>query len=72
MEHIRNQSEPDVKTVCGYCGREFEIDENVVEKEVNGRTWRFCDEECYKEFLDKLHYRDDSDAEHDPDAMLPT
>lgn len=56
---IKNHLDPDVRTVCAYCGNEFEVDEVVIEKEIHGRTWRFCSEECYRDFLDHVDFQDE-------------
>jgi hypothetical protein len=56
---VKDHLERDVKTVCGYCGRVFEIDEVVVEREVNGRMWKFCDQKCYDDFMDALDFTDE-------------
>lgn len=56
---IKDHLEPDVKALCGYCGRNFDAGEVVVEREVNGRKWQFCNQECYDEFMDALHFKDE-------------
>lgn len=45
--------------VCGYCGRAFAANELAIEKEIHGRLWKFCSEECYNEFMDAIHFRDE-------------
>ncbi len=65
---VKDHYDYDVKTVCAYCGKEFEIDENVIEKTIHGRTWRFCSEACLTDFNDAIDYRDDAYDEEDADA----
>lgn len=66
---IKSHLERDVQTICGYCGKEFRIDEVYVERDIHGRTWRFCNEECYKNFVDAVDYAE-PDAEDAPTAVL--
>ena len=58
-EHaVRSHLEKDRKDVCAYCGREFLRGEVAIEKEINGRRWRFCGEEHLRDFMDAVHFRD--------------
>jgi YHS domain-containing protein len=44
---------------CGYCGQEFGPDEVVIERTLHGRNWRFCSEECYRDFVDASNFKDE-------------
>lgn len=56
---IGDHVERDIKTVCAYCGKQFEIDEIMIEREIHGRTWRFCSDDCFHNFLDAYDYVDE-------------
>ncbi len=68
---IKDHLDPDVKTQCAYCGRTFDIDEVVIEKEINGRAWKFCNDRCYQEFQDALDYRDEEFGDEEEGPRLP-
>ena len=44
---------------CAYCGQFFPPDEVVIERTINGRKWRFCSEECYRDFQDASNFKDE-------------
>lgn len=50
---------------CGYCGNPFSSHESRIEKEILGRKWVFCSEECLQDFRDASDYKDD-----DPDHRI--
>lgn len=54
-DHLEKPSEDE----CGYCGQLFGPDEVVIEKEINGKKWRFCTEQCYRDFLDASNFKDE-------------
>lgn len=54
---------------CGYCGQCFGPDDIVIEKEVYGREWRFCNDECYSEFMDASNFKDE-DLDGEPDIQV--
>lgn len=56
---IKDHLGDDVKDKCGYCGQLFGPEDIVIEKEVHGRKWCFCSEECYRDFLDASNFKDD-------------
>ncbi len=61
----------DEKDQCGYCGQCFGPDDIVVEKEIYGKEWRFCDEQCLKDFMDASNFKDENlDAETDIDFSI--
>lgn len=55
---IKSHLEKEETRVCAYCGRLFAQGEIAIEKEIHGRRWRFCSEECYQDFMDAVHFRD--------------
>lgn len=56
---VRDHLARDEQDVCGYCGQHFGPDDVVVERELLGRTWQFCDEQCLADFRDKSDFRDE-------------
>jgi len=57
---------------CGYCGQFFVPDEMVIEKTIIGRKWKFCSEDCYRDFKDASDFKDeDLDAVDLPDTEDP-
>lgn len=62
---VKDHLGKDVKTLCAYCGRQFEIDEVVIEKEIDGRTWKFCNESCLADFRDAYDFRDPEHLEEE-------
>jgi hypothetical protein len=54
-DHLEKPNEDE----CGYCGQLFGPDEIVIEREIHGRKWRFCSEECYRDFLDAADFKDE-------------
>lgn len=56
---VKDHLERDVQTICAYCGSVFDIDELVIEKEIHGRIWKFCNDECYHDFMDALDFKDE-------------
>jgi YHS domain-containing protein len=71
---IKDHLEKNVEDECAYCGQLFGPDEIAIEKEIHGRKWRFCSDECYKDFKDASDFKDqDLDAEKelavDPDLQ---
>jgi hypothetical protein len=44
---------------CGYCGQVFGPEFIVIEKTINGRKWKFCSEECYRDFKDASDFKDE-------------
>jgi len=67
---VKSHVERDIKTLCAYCGTQFEIDENVIEKEIHGRTWRFCNDRCLHNFLDAYDFHDPEDSEEEGDTCI--
>ena len=59
---IKDHVEKDVEGECGYCGQCFPPDEIVIERNIVGRKWHFCSEDCYKDFVDASNFKDE---EHD-------
>jgi YHS domain-containing protein len=55
---VKSHLEKEERRVCAYCGKPFEKGELTIEKEVHGRRWRFCSEQCYQDFMDAVHFRD--------------
>ena len=41
--------------------------EVVIEKEIHGRKWKFCNMDCLENFNDALDFRDDADDDDDAD-----
>lgn len=64
---VKDHLELDIRTQCAYCGHTFEIDEVVIEKEIHGRKWKFCNTVCLENFNDALDFRDDADDDDDAD-----
>ncbi|MDD9953659.1 MAG: hypothetical protein OXR66_04955 [Candidatus Woesearchaeota archaeon] len=63
---VKNHLEKDHTDKCGYCGQSFGPDDVVIEKELYGRKWVFCDDECYQDFQEKSNFADeDLDGEKD-------
>ena len=49
---------------CGYCGQAFGPDEIAIEREIYGLHWRFCSDECYRDFRENSNFKDeDLDAD---------
>jgi|GEM_PF-2532853 len=66
---VKDHLERDVKTVCAYCGQPFEEGEVVIECEIHGRTWRFCSEDHYRDFLDALDFQDEDLDAYEPGTV---
>jgi hypothetical protein len=56
---VKDHLEKDVEDQCAYCGQMFGPDEIVIVKEINGRKWRFCSEQCYQDFKDASNFKDE-------------
>jgi hypothetical protein len=56
---VKSYIEANIKDVCAYCKHRFAKNELVIEKEVHGRTWRFCSDACYYDFMDAVHFQDE-------------
>ncbi|MBR9701231.1 hypothetical protein GOV11_05190 [Candidatus Woesearchaeota archaeon] len=68
---VKDHVAKDENDKCGYCGQHFGPDDIVVEKEIYGRKWKFCDENCYKEFMDASNFKDENlDAEQDTQVNI--
>ena len=63
---IASHLEKDEEDVCGYCGQAFGPDDIVVEREIYGRKWRFCDETCLRDFQEKSDFKDE-DLDGEPE-----
>lgn len=57
----------DEEITCGYCGHVFSSHEVRVEREIYGRKWVFCDDECLQEFLDASDFKDENPDVHHPE-----
>jgi hypothetical protein len=55
---VKDHLEKDVEDECAYCGQYFPPDEVVIEKIILGRKWRFCSEQCVKDFQDASNFKD--------------
>lgn len=69
---IKDHEDKPIRTVCGTCGKTFQDEEIVIEREIHGRMWRFCSQQCYNDFNEAIHYVDeedplDADKPRDPD-----
>jgi len=60
---IDDHLDKDEEIVCGYCGRVFSSHEVRVEREIYGRKWVFCNEDCLNNFRDASDF---ADPEHEP------
>lgn len=67
---VKSHLERDIKDQCAYCGQHFPPDENVIEKELYGRIWRFCSEECLDDFREKSNFRDQNLDGTDPEVVV--
>lgn len=67
---VKSHVASDEDDVCGYCGQHFGPDDIVVEREVYGRKWSFCDEQCLNDFLDKSDFKDEN-LDADPEDVSP-
>lgn len=56
---IKDHLEKDETGACGYCGQLFGPDEQAIERIIHGRKWRFCSDECYRDFLDASNFKDE-------------
>ncbi|HIH23996.1 TPA: hypothetical protein HA251_03105 [Candidatus Woesearchaeota archaeon] len=56
---IKDHLEKDETDSCGYCGQVFGPDELAIERNIHGRKWRFCSDECYRDFLDASNFKDE-------------
>jgi hypothetical protein len=54
-DHVQKPSDEE----CGYCGQLFGPEEVVIEKMIHGQKWRFCSEDCYRDFKDKIDFKDE-------------
>ena len=62
IEHeivVKSHLHKDHKDECGYCGQAFGPDEIVIEKKIYDILWRFCSEDCYRDFNDSSNFKDD-------------
>lgn len=66
---VSDHLDPDALDQCGYCGQHFGPDEIVIEKTLLGRMWRFCSEDCLRDFRDASDFRDE---DLDGDISDPT
>ena len=57
---------------CGYCSQAFGPDDVVVEREVHGHKWKFCSEECYRDFLDKNDFKDEDRSKSKRNTTIST
>ena len=57
---VKNHLEGDHEDQCGYCGQHFGPDDIVIEKEIYGQKWKFCDEKCYNDFLEHSNFQDEN------------
>lgn len=68
---IQSYVAKDIEEQCAYCGQHFGPDDIVVEREIYGRKWRFCDENCLNDFKEKSDFQDeDLDGEKDIDVTV--
>ncbi len=67
---VKDHVERDVKTQCAYCGATFALGENVIERGIHGRTWRFCSDACLRDFEDALQYRDPEALEEEGEPVV--
>src|SRR5436305_833631 len=56
---VANHLEKDEVDQCGYCGQHFGPEDVVIVKTIYGRTWHFCSEECYRDFVDASNFKDE-------------
>lgn len=63
---VKDHLEKDPDDQCGYCGQYFSPDENVIVKTIHGRTWKFCSEECLRDFRDAADFKDEDLDSKDP------
>jgi hypothetical protein len=56
---IKSYLEASITGVCAYCKHRFAKNEVAIEKEIHGRTWRFCSDACYADFMDAVHFQDE-------------
>jgi YHS domain-containing protein len=56
---VKDHLERDNDDECGYCGQSFGPDEVVIERTVHGKKYRFCSEECLKDFNDASNFKDE-------------
>lgn len=68
---VRSHLEPDKTDECAYCGQAFGPDEVAIEREILGRKWRFCSEECLRDFRDASDFKD-QDLDGDKDDLNAT
>lgn len=65
---VRDHLAKDEEDLCGYCGQHFGPDDVVAKKEIYGRKWQFCDEQCYRDFLDASNFKEENtETEKRPD-----
>jgi len=59
-EHIvvKDHLEKEHDDQCGYCGQFFTPDEVVIVKSIHARQWKFCSEDCYRDFKDAADFKD--------------
>ena len=55
---------------CGYCGQGFGPDEIVIEREIYGQLWRFCSDECYRDFRESSDFKDEDLDEDRSDLQV--
>ena len=68
---IKDHLDKDHDDICGYCGQYFAPEEIVIEKTLHGRKWKFCSEECMRDFKDASDFKDqDLDAEQEYEANI--
>jgi YHS domain-containing protein len=64
---VGDHLEKDEEITCGYCGRVFSSHELRVEKEIYGKKWIFCDENCLEDFRDASDFKDENPDKHHPE-----
>lgn len=67
---VRDHLEPE-EDVCGYCGQCFGPESIVVERDLYGKKWHFCDEQCFDDFREHSNFKDeDLDGERSNHASV--
>jgi len=67
--NVKSHVEKNTTDQCGYCGQHYGPDDVVIERELYGRKWVFCNEECLESFKEHSNFKD-QDLDGDPEIHV--